>query len=173
MAQTQAEKQAQDAKGADQPEAAAAAEAVAAEQKGEDKAAQKAEAKRADDNREAADGLLDRVGSMTREEIQRVHSFLDAALLEKGSDPPPRAASVKELAGALPLNGDETAKIDPKKAAKVISDSDLSDNADVELDADDVAAYAVRQGTAPNGDGVGPKFLVVSTTQGRKYAAAL
>lgn len=171
MARTQSdEKAVEEAKGADQPEAAAAAQAVADENKGEDKAAQKEAAKEQKANDEARDGLLDRLGSMSREEIQRVHSILDSALLEKGSDPPARPASVKELAGALPLNADETAKIDTKKAASIISKSDLADN-DVELEEDEVAAYAVRQGTAPNGDPVGPAFISVVTTSGRKYAA--
>ena len=170
-AEKKAEKDAAEAKAAEQSQAREAAEAVAEQERSEGKEA-KAAAEEREEIKADAWSLVDRIGKLSRSEIVQIHGFLDRALLERGEEPEQAPSqSVKELASVLPINKD--ADITSKKAAKAISDSDLGDNAGVELDEADVAAYTVRQGTDAGGNPVGPAYVTVVTDQGKKYAAVL
>jgi len=166
-----AEKAAEEAKAADQQEAHDAAAQVASESQTE-KSQEEADSEH-EEVRKAALELADKLSTLTRDELVQLSTFVDSALVGRGQDAvQPASTSVKELASVLPINEEAAGKLSPADAAKAISASKLSDNADVELDERDVAAYTVRQGTNA-GKPVGPSYVTVSTTDGKKYAAVL
>lgn len=124
----------------------------------------KDEVKAQENAREAAQAASQALAGLSREELVRLNQAVEGALSVKGQEPVVGGPTLEEVTGTLKLvsKDDYPSGLNASSAAK---------KADV--DPTDVLGYAVRQAQNADGEGVGPAYLRVVTSDGAKHVVEL